>query len=438
MGERMWRIKLLLLFLLPASALAADPVQLMVENGSSLDQIRLRWSGGTQPYRVFRSTSPRTVTAPSSTLGERQGLDWIDEDPQAPILYYQVLQSAHDVDVQSFGAACDSDDDTQAFVAAVATAGQGGRIFVPGCSSGAAGTYLVSGGILLQQGQRLQGLSREATVISCATPSDIGVAADTDGDQYLAVTDLSIRNCAIAIDARAVQHSRFENLYLLNNGRGIYLGRRTSGGTGTFWNEFRNIRVSGSTLRALEVDLSLGQEALVNANLFMANVFEDSQSGSSFKGLGGNGLPANAFISNTWESGESILFSNVSGLVLQGNYFEGSAINTPQLGLGSNVFGASIVGNYFNNPDVAQASIRIGINSGAAVRGVRIDGNYFAGHGCEVPSADKCTCLAHQTAILVDPDLDSSSGGIAIGPNEYASICPLSDGAGRACSWRCN
>ena len=90
-----WRTLLLSSVLLLAGAgdpspAADDGVRLAIRLGSSADEVRLDWTGGTPPFSVYRSTSPLNLVAAANKVGETANRAWLDFPPAAPILYYAV------------------------------------------------------------------------------------------------------------------------------------------------------------------------------------------------------------------------------------------------------------------------------------------------------------------------------------------------------------
>lgn len=76
-------------------AWAAAPC-LALDDGVTLNLDRapgavvLEWSGGTSPYRLYRSTDPTAVTVTSNLLGETGTLSFSDPVPREAVVYYRV------------------------------------------------------------------------------------------------------------------------------------------------------------------------------------------------------------------------------------------------------------------------------------------------------------------------------------------------------------
>jgi cysteine-rich repeat protein len=82
---------LLCLLLLPAANAAADDVVLEAAPGPLPGQVTLRWAGTGPVFEIYRADAPATVLDPANRLGVTAGLEWLDDPPDAPILYYLVV-----------------------------------------------------------------------------------------------------------------------------------------------------------------------------------------------------------------------------------------------------------------------------------------------------------------------------------------------------------
>jgi len=71
-----------------------DDIQLTVAHGALQVDVLLTWSGGTEPFQVFRSDEPENVSDPANLIGETQASSWIDSPPSANIHYYHVTEAS--------------------------------------------------------------------------------------------------------------------------------------------------------------------------------------------------------------------------------------------------------------------------------------------------------------------------------------------------------
>jgi hypothetical protein len=90
--------RLVLALFVLASAVAPgiavdDGIALTVDRGINPDQVLLEWSGGSGPYRVFRSETAIAVEATGLLLVETSLTSWIDSPPPGEIFFYRVTSS---------------------------------------------------------------------------------------------------------------------------------------------------------------------------------------------------------------------------------------------------------------------------------------------------------------------------------------------------------
>jgi len=67
-----------------------DGIALTVGPGAGPGQVDLEWSGGTSPYRVYRSTTATSVAATLNLLGETASTSWVDTPPAGNLFFYRV------------------------------------------------------------------------------------------------------------------------------------------------------------------------------------------------------------------------------------------------------------------------------------------------------------------------------------------------------------
>ena len=68
---------------------------LTVEKGTAPGEVVLRWTGGTSPWEVFRSTSPGAVLDPPNRLGTTTASSWPDVPPaNEHLIFYNVVSCA--------------------------------------------------------------------------------------------------------------------------------------------------------------------------------------------------------------------------------------------------------------------------------------------------------------------------------------------------------
>jgi len=72
---------------------APDGIQLTVAHGALPGDVLLTWSGGTEPFQVFRSDEPGNVSDPANLIGQTLTSNWTDSPPSASIHYYHVTEA---------------------------------------------------------------------------------------------------------------------------------------------------------------------------------------------------------------------------------------------------------------------------------------------------------------------------------------------------------
>jgi len=286
-------------------------------------------------------------------------------------------------EVTAFGAlAGDTLSDQPAFDAAIASAGYGGSIFVPrGPHAGDA--YLVDG-LRLYSGQSLIGEDRTYTVVRAR------VKGSGDGIQPFAtdipsiglhVRGLRLEDFAHGIDARGVQQSHFEDLWLNNNAINLVIGGTPCSSEptrlcGCITDVFDRIKMTGAAERDLRV-LPTDAYFDLNQNVFEACGFQTAEQPEDAPGsklpqfwiAGGVGSTANRFTSNEFVNGLHV--RGASGIALESNYFEGG---TRQVVLESSR-GVRVADNYFFNWDDSA----VWIDSGN-IDGIVVEANAFYGN----------------------------------------------------------
>jgi hypothetical protein len=71
-----------------------DGIQLTVARGALPGDVLLTWSGGTEPFQVFRSDEPGNVSDPANLIGQTPTSNWNDAPPPAIIHYYHVTEAS--------------------------------------------------------------------------------------------------------------------------------------------------------------------------------------------------------------------------------------------------------------------------------------------------------------------------------------------------------
>jgi len=102
-GSSPWLLAAALL-LLAVPAGAADPpdgVSLTVTRGPGGSEVTLTWSGGTEPYRVYRSATAAAITDAGSYLGEAVSTVWVDAPPAGKVAFYRVVMCTAGTDCVS-------------------------------------------------------------------------------------------------------------------------------------------------------------------------------------------------------------------------------------------------------------------------------------------------------------------------------------------------
>jgi cysteine-rich repeat protein len=97
------------LWLWPAAAVA-DDIVLEAAPGPLAHQVTLRWSGTGPVFEVYRAAEPAAVLDPANRLGITTDYEWVDDPPDAPVLYYLVVPSETPVcgnGVRETGEQCD-------------------------------------------------------------------------------------------------------------------------------------------------------------------------------------------------------------------------------------------------------------------------------------------------------------------------------------------
>jgi hypothetical protein len=84
------RIGALLVPVLALGDSGNDGVVLDVGKGPSANQVTLTWSGGSQPYAVYRSTLPADVESSLSFVGSSAASPYVDTPPVGQAFYYFV------------------------------------------------------------------------------------------------------------------------------------------------------------------------------------------------------------------------------------------------------------------------------------------------------------------------------------------------------------